>query len=245
MYINSDTLKKKKDWNRLNLHEVRVWRWTVLFTACFSPLNVWCYWGKTQSNTLFTLLVKCYSHLSLEKAMEPHSSTLAWKIPWTEEPGRLQSMGLLRVGHDWATSLSLFTFLHWRRKWQPTHSSVLAWRIPGAGEPGGLPSLGSHRVGRDWSDLAAPVLVILNWAESVLYSLIFFAFAWAFRSWSTFIGALAIRLERNLIETVKFLSINVLVLGILCPTCSLSNKSVFRGILLNRKAHRLGSWYRL
>ena len=46
--------------------------------------------------------------------------TLAWKIPWTEEPGRLQSMGLLRVRHDWATSLSLFTFLHWRRKWQPT-----------------------------------------------------------------------------------------------------------------------------
>ena len=47
-------------------------------------------------------------------------STLAWKIPWTEEPGRLQSMGSLRVGHDWATSLSLFTFMHWRRKWQPT-----------------------------------------------------------------------------------------------------------------------------
>ena len=56
----------------------------------------------------------------LEKAMAPHSSTIAWKIPWTEEPGRLQSMGLRRVGHDWATSLSLFTFMHWRRKWQPT-----------------------------------------------------------------------------------------------------------------------------
>ena len=49
-----------------------------------------------------------------------HSSTLAWKIPWMEEPGRLQSMGSLRVGHDWATSLSLFTFMHWRKKWQPT-----------------------------------------------------------------------------------------------------------------------------
>ena len=55
-----------------------------------------------------------------EKAMAPHSSTLAWKIPWTEEPGGLQSMGSLRVGHNWATSLSLFTFLHWRRKRQPT-----------------------------------------------------------------------------------------------------------------------------
>ena len=52
--------------------------------------------------------------------MAPHSSTLAWKVPWTEEPGGLQSMGSLRVGHDWATSLSLFTFMHWRRKWQPT-----------------------------------------------------------------------------------------------------------------------------
>ena len=56
----------------------------------------------------------------LEKAMAPHSSTLAWKIPWMEEPGRLQSMGSLRFGHDWATSLSLFTFTHWSRKWQPT-----------------------------------------------------------------------------------------------------------------------------
>ena len=85
--------------------------------------------------------------------MAPHSSTLSWKIPWTEEPGRLQSMGLLRVGHNWAISLSLFTFMHWRRKWQPT--SVLAWRIPGMGEPGGLPSMGLHRVGHDWSNLAA------------------------------------------------------------------------------------------
>ena len=56
----------------------------------------------------------------LEKAMAPHSSTLAWKIPWTEEPGGLQSMGSLRVRHDWGTSLSLFTCMHWRRKWQPT-----------------------------------------------------------------------------------------------------------------------------
>ena len=56
----------------------------------------------------------------IEKAMAPNSSALAWKIPWTEEPGRLQSMGSLRVGHDRVTSLSLFTFMHWGRKWQPT-----------------------------------------------------------------------------------------------------------------------------
>jgi len=60
--------------------------------------------------------IHCYLDLNMAK----DSSTLAWKIPWTEEPGRLQSMGSRRVRHDWATSLSLFTFTHWRRKWQPT-----------------------------------------------------------------------------------------------------------------------------
>ena len=58
--------------------------------------------------------------IKLEKAMAPHSSTLAWKVPWIERPGGLPSMGSRRVRHDWATSLSLFTFMHWRRKWQPT-----------------------------------------------------------------------------------------------------------------------------
>ena len=64
--------------------------------------------------------IRVVSSAYLEKAVAPHSSTLAWKIPWTEEPGRLQSMGSLGVGHDWATSLWLLTFMHWRRKWQPT-----------------------------------------------------------------------------------------------------------------------------
>ena len=63
---------------------------------------------------------RTWYRVSSEKAMAPHSSTFAWQIPWTEEPGRLQSMGSLRVGRDWVTSLSLFTFMHWRRKWQPT-----------------------------------------------------------------------------------------------------------------------------
>ena len=60
------------------------------------------------------------SYASKEKAMAPHSGTLAWKIPWMEEPGRLEYMGSLLVEYDWATSLSLFTFMLWRRKWQPT-----------------------------------------------------------------------------------------------------------------------------
>ena len=79
--------------------------------------------------------------------MAPHSSTLAWKIPWAEEPGGLQSMWSLRGGPD-----SDFTFsfhFHALEKEMATHSSVLAWRIPGTGEPGGLPSMGSHRVGHD------------------------------------------------------------------------------------------------
>ena len=79
--------------------------------------------------------------------MAPHSSTLAWKIPWMEEPGRLQSVGL----RSWA-KLSDFTFtfhFHALEKEMATRSSVLAWRFPGTGEPGGLWSMGSHRVGHD------------------------------------------------------------------------------------------------
>ena len=88
-----------------------------------------------------------------EKAMAPHSSTLAWKILWMKEPGGLQSMGSRRVGHHWATSLSLFTFMHWRRKWQPTPVFL-------PGESQGLGSLVGCRlwdrtVEHDWSDLAA------------------------------------------------------------------------------------------
>ena len=94
----------------------------------------------------------CHTHLlsSLsyrsEKAMAPHSNTLACKISWIEEPGRLQSMGSSRIGHDWATSLSFFTFMHWRRKWQPTPVFL-------PGEPQGWWSLvGCHLWGRTESD---------------------------------------------------------------------------------------------
>ena len=72
-------------------------------------------WGHKSASSNITCLL-----YDMEKAMALHSSTLAWKISWMEEPGGLQSMGSLRVGHDWATSLSLLTFMHWRRKWQPT-----------------------------------------------------------------------------------------------------------------------------
>ena len=111
-----------------------------------------------------------------EKAMAPHSSTLAWKTPRMEEPGRLQSMGSL----SW-TRLSNFTFtfhFHALEKEMETHSSVLAWRIPGTGEPGGLQSMGSHRVGHDWSDLAAAAAALpgkpYHFLESSFFIFIFF-----------------------------------------------------------------------
>ena len=79
-----------------------------------------CTYGESE---IYCFWMKC--PVDMEKAMATHSSTLAWKIPWMEEPGRLQSMGLWRVGHNWANSLSLFTFMHWRRKWQPLQRSCL------------------------------------------------------------------------------------------------------------------------
>ena len=84
-------------------------------TGKIIALTRWTFVGKVMS-----LLFNKLPRLIMEKAMAPHSSTLAWKIPWMEEPGGLQSMGSLRVRLDWTTSLSLFTFMHWRRKWQPT-----------------------------------------------------------------------------------------------------------------------------
>ena len=84
--------------------------------------------------------------LKLREGSGTHSSTLAWKIPWMEEPGGLQSIGSLGVGHNWATSLSLFTFMHWRRKWQPTPVF-----LPGESQgPGSL--VGCRLWGRTESD---------------------------------------------------------------------------------------------
>ena len=96
-----------------------------------------------------------------EKAMAPHSSTLAWKTLWTEEPGRLQSMRSHRVGHDWVTSLSLFTFMHWRRKWQPI-PVFFPGESQGRGSLVGCPSVGLHRVGHNWGDLAAAAAMCIS-----------------------------------------------------------------------------------
>ena len=116
-----------------------LWEQNILLSKLVSPGTVFCgasfsvpyiirsyfrkNWRWDSMVSMWRLLYIEYwvsLYVIAEKAMAPHSSTLAWKIPWMEEPDRLQSMGSRRVGHDWATSLSLFTFMHWRKKWQPT-----------------------------------------------------------------------------------------------------------------------------
>ena len=77
--------------------------------------------------------------------MATHSSILAWRILWTEEPGGLLSIGSHRVGHDWSN----LAYMRALEKEMVAHSSILAWRIPGMEEPGGLPSMGSQRVRHD------------------------------------------------------------------------------------------------
>ena len=98
---------------------------TPLQYSCLeNPMDAGVWWaavhGVAKSWTRLSDLTFTFHFYALEKEMATHSSVLAWKIPWTQESGRLRSMGSLRVGHDWATSLSLFTFMHWIRKWQPT-----------------------------------------------------------------------------------------------------------------------------
>ena len=111
----------------LGISQARILEWVSFFRVSSQPRE-WTHislptrldilWGE-QLCFLLPLYLECLAQC-LEKAMAPHSSALARKIPWTEEPGRLQSLGSQRVGHDWMTSLSLFTFMHWRRKWQST-----------------------------------------------------------------------------------------------------------------------------
>ena len=123
------------------------------------------------AKTIISFLLWLSSIPFLEKAMAPHSGTLAWKIPQMEEPGRLQSMELLRVGHDWATSLWLFTFMPWRRKWQPTPVF-----LPGESQRWGSlvgcrlwVGTELHRVGHDWSDLAAAAVFHSMYVPHLLY----------------------------------------------------------------------------
>jgi len=113
--------------------EIMIWA-TVSSRSCFC----WLYRA--------SISLAANNIINLISLLIPGDGTLAWKIPWTEEPGRLQSMGSPRVGHDWVTSLSLFTFMHWRRKWQPT----LVFLPRDSQEWGSL--VGCHLWGRTGSD---------------------------------------------------------------------------------------------
>ena len=116
---------------------ILVWLYCLRILASCKNFN-FSSWERSSSHVLTVIPILCFNvslnvsskfplpsnydsfMIEMEKAVATHSSTLVWKIPWMEEPGGLQSMGSLRVGHDWVTSLSLFTFMHWRRKWPPT-----------------------------------------------------------------------------------------------------------------------------
>ena len=122
----------------------------LIYNLFFYRPSISAFWEVFQ--LLLSAVIACirYIHVCIyiywEKAMAPDSSTLAWKIPWTEDPGGPQSMGSLRVRHNWVTSLSIFTFMHWRRKWQPTPVFL-------PGESQGRGSLvGCHLWGRTESD---------------------------------------------------------------------------------------------
>ena len=130
-------LLEKFDFNSVPLYIMCLYFW--FWYVCLLKYFLFNYW---------------YSVMAL------HSSTLAWRVPWMEEPGGLQSMGSTKSRTRLSDFTSTFHF-HALEKEMATHSSVLAWRIPGTGEPGGLPSMGSHRVGHDWSDLAAAAVIWL------------------------------------------------------------------------------------
>ena len=103
--------------------------------------------------------------------MAPHSNTPAWKIPWMKEPGRLQSMGSLRVGHDWATSLSLFTIMHWRRKWQPTPVFCLENPRDGEAWRAAVYGITESRTRLKWlssSSLSFIFITLEGWSKKIL-----------------------------------------------------------------------------
>ena len=142
-----------KDWRKRKRGRQRMtsrtqWTWVWVNSRSWWWTGDWhaVVYGVTKSWTRLSNWTELNWTDRSEKAMAPRSSTLAWKIQWTEEPGGLQSMGSLRVRQDWVTSLSLFTFMHWRRKWQPTPVF-----LPGESQGGGS-LVGCHLWGRTEPD---------------------------------------------------------------------------------------------
>ena len=146
---NLETLHGMRGGRKFKTGELCVYLW-LIHVDVWQKLTQYC---KAIILQLKNKIKKQTRRSNSEKAMAPHSSTLAWKITWTEEPSRLQSMGSRGVRHSWATSLSFLTLVHWRRKWQPTPVFL-------PGQPQGRGSLvdcrlWGHPVRHNWSDLAA------------------------------------------------------------------------------------------
>ena len=157
--------------SKINRHNIKVYFWTLnsfpLISMSFDlSIDLYLY----ASNTLFWLL-QIFSNF-LEKAMATHSITLAWKTPWMEEPCRLQSMGSLRVGYDWETSLSFFTFVHWRRQWQPT-PVFLTGESQGRGSLVGCCLWGPTESDTTERDLAAAASFQIRSCKSYNFALLF------------------------------------------------------------------------
>ena len=141
-----------------------------------------------------------FTHIQPPCPLPPDSSTLAWKIPRMEEPGRLQSMGLLRVRHNWAASLSLFSFMHWRRKWQPTPASWLenprdggAWRaaVYGVAQSGTqLKQLSSSSSSSPLPRMCISTqefkTVVVNWPQDTIWQLTTSKFSFIDTVWKAF-----------------------------------------------------------
>ena len=143
-------------WNILRLRNLFIFN-SAIFQTNFT-MDCWIEHSLRNSSVIESHL--CYILFVKPQAMAPHSSTLAWKIPWTEGPGGLQSLGSLGVGHDWATSLYFFTFMHWRRKWQRT-PVFFPGESQGRGSLVGC-RLWGHTESDDWSDLAAVAVAFIR-----------------------------------------------------------------------------------
>ena len=124
------------------------------FTSSIGHLLISFFSLKSGNNHIMHIIGFLWRIKKCVACMAPHSSTLAWKIPWTEEPWYAAAHGVAG-SQTWLSDFILTFHFHALEKEMATHFSILSWRIPGTGKPGGLPSMGSHRVRHDWSDLAA------------------------------------------------------------------------------------------
>ena len=160
-----------------------------------------------------------------EKAMAPHSSTLAWKNPMDGGAWQAAVHGVTK-SRTWLSNFTFTFHFHALEKEMTTHSSVLAWRIPGTGDPGGLLSMGSHRVRHNWSNLAAAACCLLEITASLLS-------AYKPLKWIIFFS-------KMLLRTNKFSGLEFGELSHLCPASTSTTKPFESCIDSPTASHFLG-----